>query len=445
MSDPFGEFVGGTPFAISNNTAYRSSKDRWSDSYRLTDEALYTPGGAVASNAAALQHVIEMALATGRGEIILPREEIALETTVSILNPGPDLTEKNAIRIVGQGPDATWIRNTTADQKWISIGNDSIDVTSGIILEGFSAVPSVAMDDAGSVFFERNTKDIAYKSIIVRAVRNGWSFGVGASATNSSNYPVLVDCGGTSAGPSGQAMIRLGSGGGLRISGCGSRWNAEGKHDFIEQDDPNWNWDGLYVYDQFFEKWRKYLTATGKGVVNVDWAGGQMDRADIFFQAEAGPGGSNRGWKIHDNDMLGFPCTFAPNGAPIKNGAIGILTGVGQSTDPRAIENIMVHNNRFDGLSDACVYAANGEVSVMGNTMVNCANWGGGAPLGGSLIRLGQGRANIQGNTAFRPNNPYGNAYRYGVQCDGPAHPRRKVYPDNEWYDYGDRPVTGAP
>jgi hypothetical protein len=440
------DLVGDTPFVVANNTAYqsRSNKDRWSDSYRLTDEPLYA-AGVTATNAAALQHAVASALATNRGEVILPRGEIMLETTVALVNPGPDPTEKNAVRIVGQGPDATWIRNTAANQKWLSIGNDAVGVTIGIVLEGFSAVPSVAMNDNGSVFFERNTKDIAYKSIIVRAVRNGWSFGVGAPAINNSCYPALVDCGGTSAGASGAAMIRLGSGGGLRISGCGSRWNAVGRHNFIEHDDPYWNWDGLYVYGQFLEHWRQYLTATAKGVVNVDWSGGQMDRADIFFHAEAGVGGSNRGWKIHDNDILGFPCTFDTNGAPILNGAIGILTGAGQSSDPRAIENIMVTNNRFDGLSDACIYASNGEITVIGNTMVNCANWGGGAPSGGALIRLGQGRAKIQANTAFRPNNPYGNAYRYAVQCDGPSYPRRKVCGDNDWYDFGDRTVSGTP
>ncbi|NNH67995.1 hypothetical protein [Rhizobium laguerreae] len=412
-----------------------------SGSYRLADDPLFT-GGCLATDAAVFEALFNTVVAAGGGEIILPGGDIVLEQTVFLKNPSPS----PKVRIVGLGAGCTRFLNSAGTQAMFWVGDDTdATYTRYITFEGFSLATTVAQTDNDAGFFLRNTSDITFKDVFADGFRNGWSFGVGAPSTNNSVYSHLHNCGGNSSGPCTVAMIRLGSGGILTIDGGAHRWNASGGHQFLRQDNVSWNWDGLYVYGQFFEHFSKYLVAVGKGLVNVDWAGGQMDRADIFFQAEASAGGSNRGWKIHDNDILGFPCTFDGNGVPIKNGAIGILTGVGQSSDPRAIENIMVTNNRFDGLSDVCIYAANGEILATENTMVNCANWGGGAPCGGALIRLGQGRAKIQGNTGYRPNNPYGESYRVGVRCDGPAHPRRKVDADNDWYDYGDRPVLGTP
>lgn len=429
------------PFQIENNTAYkaRSNKDRWLDSYRLAEHSGFTGGGNIASDAAALSELASIALATGRGELILPRGEV-MAGDVSILNPGNDATEINGLRIVAQGPDATWVRNTHADQAWFEVGQENGGQrTSCITFEGFSCVPAVAMSNAGSVFRERNTYGIKYKSIIMRAVRNGWDFGAGATIADSSKYPSMTDCGGTSAveappaehEPQSAPMIRLGSCSSLRISGSAERWNAVGYQAFITHDDPNWNTDGLYVYGQHLEHWWKTVSSCGKGIVNFEWTGGQTDRCTIFFHADPNVAtGSNRNWNIHDTQILGFPV----------GGAIGVLVTKGNSTSANAVQSIKVKNNEFDGLSDCCIYAPNGEVIVSDNTMINCANWGGGAPSGGGLIRVGYGLAHIHGNIAYRPSGSYGNPYRNGIQFDGAAHPRQKHY-NNEFYDYGNAPV----
>jgi hypothetical protein len=95
------------------------------------------------------------------------------------------------------------------------------------------------------------------------------------------------------------------------------------------------------------------------------------------------------------------------------------------------------------GLHDACVYAATGNVFVEANEMVQCADLGASAPLGGSLIRIGQGRARIQGNWGYRPSGAPGSAYRYGIQWDGATYSQRSAA-NNVWYNFGAAAETGT-
>lgn len=436
-----------TPHQLGNNTLYNamSNNDRWLTSYRLADEIQFT-GGVAATDAAVLQGLFNRAKADGRKEIILPGGNIFMETTSLLTNP--DGT--TPIRVIGQGEDRTKFAPTSASQCMFWIGNDADTVDDAhrhrtwfLTFEDFSLAANipgaVAQDNTGVGFNLRNTSDITFKNVTARSMRNGWSFGVGADNTNNVVNTYMHNCGGFSDGPYSGApslvpMIRLGSGGVLYIDGSVNRWNASGGHDFIGQDNMSYNWDGLYVYSQHFEHFRKYLVATGKGVVNMEWTGGQMDRADIFFQAEPQcTGGSNRNWLIHDTQILGFS----------SGGAIGVMTGKGISTATSAIEDITIDNVTFNGLSDSAVYAPHGEIFVKNCKMTDCAQLGISAPSGGALIRVGQGMAQIANNVGRRSAGYPGYAYRNGIQWDGAAMLTRSAT-GNRFYNYGNAETTGT-
>ncbi|MGR9355867.1 hypothetical protein [Rhizobium leguminosarum] len=410
-------------WAFDNNTLYksRSNKDRWLDSYRLAEELQFTGGGSTATDAAVLQALYNRAKAAGRGELILPRGDIALEAAASIYEDGT-----KPIRIVGQGPNQTRFLNTSASQHFFNIGSAAQSRSKDIVFEGLSLNAAVAQDNSGRGFYLRNTSDITFKDVLVDGLKNGWSLGEGASVTNDVVYTSLDNCGGNSSAASSIPLILLGSGGILQVGGNAYRWNASGGHDFMQQLDTNWNWDGLYVYGQFFEQFRKYLVSNAKGIVNAEWTGGQVDRADIFFQAEA-TSGSNRDWNIHDVKILGFSG---------QGGGIGFLSS-------GTVESIRIAHNTFHGLHDACVYAATGNVFVEANEMVQCTDLGASAPLGGALIRIGQGRARIQGNWGYRPSGAPGSAYRYGIQWDGATYSERSAA-NNVWYNFGASAETGT-
>jgi len=418
--------VDGVPVPLGNNTLYKSmaTKDRWLRSYRLADELQFTGGGALATDAAIIEAMFNRCKAAGRGELILPRGDIKLEQSCALLN-----TTGNMIAVRGQGEGATRFLNSSATQLWFQIGG-AAGRSNDITLEGFTATANVTMTSGGSVFFVRNTTDIVFQDIVCRGVGNGWSLGVGASQTNDVVYTSILNCAGGSGGASTVPMIRLGSGGILQIGGNAHRWNANGSHEFMVQDDNTWNWDGLYVYDQFFEHFTKYLSARGKGVVNAEWTGGQVDRADVFFQAEPLAGGNCRNWNIHDVQILGFPGS---------GGGIGFLSS-------GSIESMRIVNNKFDNLTDAAVYASTGEAIVNGNEFINCANLGVSAPLGGAVVRIGQGFSRVINNTARRPSGSAGAAYRYGIQWDGASTGIRDAGPSgsNSWYGFGAAATTGT-
>ncbi|MBY5750820.1 hypothetical protein [Rhizobium leguminosarum] len=408
-------------FSLDNNTLYkvRSLKDRWLDSYRLAEELQFTGGGATATDAAVLQALFNRAKAAGRGEIILPRGDIALEAAVSIFEDGT-----RPIRIVGQGPNQTRFLNTAASQKFFNIGDAAQARTKDITFEGCQLHAAVVQDSAGRGFNLRNTTDISFKDVLVDGMKNGWALGEGAGASNDAVYTSLVNCGGDSPGVSSSPLIILGSGAVLSISGGAYRWNANGGHIFIHQYDASWNWDGVYVSHQVFEAFDKYLYATGKGIVNADWGGGQIDRHTIGFHAEpAIASGSNRNWMIHHVQILGGP----------TSAGIGVLASVGVSTDSRAIENIRIQDNNFENHTGQAIWLNNGGGIIQGNTFDNCGY--NSVPV----IKVGQpitrGYVKIDNNVGFRHPSSAGAGYTYGIQWDGAAHLQRSES-NNRFYDY---------
>ncbi|NEK15704.1 hypothetical protein [Rhizobium leguminosarum] len=407
-------------FSLDNNTLYkaRSLKDRWLDSYRLAEELQFTGGGATATDAAVLQGLFNRAKAAGRGEIILPRGDIALEGNVFLKNPAAT----NAIRIVGQGPASTRFLNTSAGQVmfWIGDDADGVNKTSGITFEGLGLAAGVAPNDSGSGFFLRNTSRILFKDVFIEGLRNGWSLGVNAANLNNAVYTRLHNCGCNTPGTSGVAMIRLGSGGILNVGGDAYGWNTNGGIVFIEHDNASYNWDGLYITNQFMEDWLKYIYSHGKGIVNMEWTGGQMDRAAIFFQLQpdSGISGDNTNWNIHDTQLLGF--------GVVGKGDYGLFTAHGSGN----INNVCFRDNIVKGLSNRAVFTTSGDsVKVHGNQFVNCGN------SGTSVMQIDQPPANgvvsVTGNDIYLGNNSVGSNYTYGIDWIGSTNVRRKSFGNN--------------
>ncbi|MGO8202836.1 hypothetical protein ACC735_26525 [Rhizobium ruizarguesonis] len=407
-------------FSLDNNTLYkaRSLKDRWLDSYRLAEELQFTGGGATATDAAVLQALFNRAKAAGRGEIILPRGDIALEANVFLKNPAAT----NAIRIVGQGAASTRFLNTSAGQVmfWIGDDADGVNKTSGITFEGLGLAAAVAPNDSGSGFFLRNTSRILFKDVFIEGLRNGWSLGVNAGNLNNAVYTRLHNCGCNTPGTSGVAMIRLGSGGILNVGGDAYGWNAGGGIVFIEHDNASYNWDGLYITNQFMEDWLKYVYSHGKGIVNAEWTGGQMDRAAIFFQLQpdSGISGDNTNWNIHDTQLLGF--------GVVGKGDYGLFTAHGSGN----INNVRFADNIVKGLTNRGVFTTSGDsVKVMGNQFVNCGN------SGTSVMQIDQPPANgvvsVTGNDIYLGNNSVGSNYTYGIDWIGSTNARRKSFGNN--------------
>ncbi|RFB95289.1 hypothetical protein B5K11_10115 [Rhizobium leguminosarum bv. trifolii] len=407
-------------FSLDNSTLYkaRSLKDRWLDSYRLAEELQFTGGGSTATDAAVLQALFNRAKAAGRGEIILPRGDIALEANVFLKNPAAT----NAIRIVGQGPASTRFLNTSAGQVmfWIGDDADGANKTSGITFEGLGLAAGVAPNDSGSGFFLRNTSRILFKDVFIEGLRNGWSLGVNAGNLNNAVYTRLHNCGCNVPGSSGVAMIRLGSGGILNVGGDAYGWNASGGIVFIEHDNASYNWDGLYVTNQFMEDWLKYVYSHGKGIVNAEWTGGQMDRAAIFFQLQpdSGVSGDNVNWNIHDTQLLGF--------GVVGKGDYGLLTAHGTGT----INNVCFRDNIVKGLTNKGVFTTSGDaVKVHGNQFVNCGN------SGTSVLQIDQPPANgvisVTANDIYLGNNAVASNYTYGIDWIGSTNARRKSFGNN--------------
>ncbi|MDI5929598.1 hypothetical protein QBK93_33840 [Rhizobium leguminosarum] len=407
-------------FSLDNSTLYkaRSLKDRWLDSYRLAEELQFTGGGATATDAAVLQALFNRAKAAGRGEIILPRGDIALEALCFLKNPAAT----NAIRIVGQGPASTRFLNTSAGQVmfWIGDDADGVNKTSGITFEGLGLAANVAPNDSGSGFFLRNTSRILFRDVFIEGLRNGWSLGVGAGNLNNAVYTRLHNCGCNTPGTSGVAMIRLGSGGILNVGGDAYGWNAGGGIVFIEHDNASYNWDGLYITNQFMEDWSKYVYSHGKGIVNAEWTGGQMDRAAVFFQLQpdSGISGDNVNWNIHDTQLLGF--------GVVGKGDYGLLTAHGSGT----VNNVCFRDNIVKGLTNKGVFTTSGDgVKVHGNQFVNCGN------SGTSVLQIDQPPANgvvsVTNNDIYLGNNSFASNYTYGIDWIGSTNARRKSFGNN--------------
>jgi hypothetical protein len=422
-------------WAFDNNTLYksRSNKDRWLDSYKLAEELNFS-GATLGTNATVLTALFNRLKASGRSEIHLPAGDIRLEAGASVTLNNPDGT--HPVRIIGQGGDVTRFMCSAADQRAITIGDDALNYTYGLTLEGFGFADTVAQNDNGSRIFVLKTSGLRLADINFGSCRNALSLGVAhTAAPNNVVYTFMEGCGAESmAGNSGSPMIRLGSGAVLRITPGGRRWNGAynpttgaNTHDFIRHDNNAQNWDGLYVYGQFLEAFSKNVYSSGKGIVNLEWTGGQVDRSAIGWHCDSLVAtGSNRNWMIHHTQILGGP-SFAGYGCLFQPGA---------STDSRALENMRVLHNNFENHRFNAVYMVNACGRVEGNTFDNCAYDGG---AGGAIVRVGQpsgarGYANVANNEGFRhPSSPGAGAVN-GILWDGASSARRSSG-NNVWLD----------
>ncbi|UVD57248.1 hypothetical protein NE852_03280 [Rhizobium sp. Pop5] len=153
------------------------------------------------------------------------------------------------------------------------------------------------------------------------------------------------------------------------------------------------------------------------------------------------------------------------NWGHIAGAGNGIITDIPLAANPGTVANTIVNfdgilqmkstyvlvdilgvtNIRFifNGLSDCAIYAPNGELFANDNLINSCAMLGGAAPLGGSLIRIGQGMCHLIGNIGRRALNSPGIAYVTGIQWDGATLATRKAA-DNDFFSYSGAAETGT-
>lgn len=416
-------------FALDDGTLYkaRSLVERFfARGYALADEKNYTSGGVVATNAAVLQALYNRIQTAGKpARILLPAEVIKLETQVNLVGSVP-------VQFIGQGDGVTVFENTSAGQVFFSVGDLALALTKNIVFKDLSTRAAVAMNSSGSMFRHLNTSDIYYRRVTFLGAACALDLASTITGVdNSAVYTFLEGCGGTSgfsaASPSPAAFIHLGSSGILHITGGGNRWNGNGGHNFIEHDNPSRNHDGIYIIGQFFENWLRYIYSHGKGIVNLEWTGGQMDRAAFFFHAQPDGVivGTNNNWLIHDTQFLGFGALDA---AGNDAGGIGVFLAPGASGGQ--CFDVQVSNNKFKGLRKQALFAAVGScVKFIGNQIVNCGNSGTDCA---HIESVGSGGfISISNNDIYLGPSPYGSNYTYGLNFTTSTTPTTRFNENN--------------
>ncbi|MCM2399428.1 hypothetical protein NBH19_25410 [Rhizobium sp. S95] len=414
-------------WAFDNNTLYksRSNKDRWLDSVIVADLLDYDPSGITANGHTVLQSAINIALAAGKSEVILPRGILRFAASASIVNP---ISGGKAIKIRGQGDDVSLLQSDTANINILEIGPRGSTLTGSsqtgkVCIDGVGFVLGVA-STAGSAIDIRNTNEFIMQDCDLGGFPSCLGIGLGASDVNDTINVFLINTGGQSHA-SGNAAIRLGSGGVLHISG-GRRWNGNSVSPFIKHSDTNYNWDGLYCIGTIGEGWTGYIVSSGKGVVNAEWTGGQVDRAGVAFEASAATGGSDRNWNIQTQILQG------PSGSPAQFGCV-FGSGGGNS------EGHKVRNCHFQGLSNNAVYVVNGAAVIANNMIQSCGH------SGAALIRMASGTGGcITGNYSYKgdADGSYGSATN-GILFEGPANGWR-VQTGNKFLGISGAEISGT-
>lgn len=425
----------------------RSNKDRWSDTIDVM-ECGADPTGATANFHTVLFNAVEEAKARNCSEIRLPPGLLKFgdETHPCVLVN----TAGKPIRTIGRGR-ATQVTKAAPTGTWIQIDDLSGVTTKGFVFEEFNPiVTDPGGMTAGEVFLLGKTVDIKFRHVPCTNVCTGWTLGVshGSLAADrfACNYIDLIDCASTQ-NSAGKAMINIVTGGILNIKG-GERWNCGGADNcfFIQGVNPSnfGSWDGLYVYDQFFEAFRKYLTSTGAGISNVIWTGGQCDRADIGFESS---GDNDKAWDVSNVQMnnslnpglnppettLKYPFWLNTKGdytiRDVKiagyTGYLNVIPGASAAVSPRvAISGVTFHG------SGKNVYTPNGV--------------GGYNPpaSGVELIRFGGAGDDIQGCRYIVASGIQ--AAKFGVQWMGTGGLGHRGESNNRWTGLTSTNTNGA-
>jgi len=394
-------------------TIARSNKERWSNSIYAMDYGA-VPTGGTANFHDVLTKCIGEAIARGRAEIRLPGGKLTLGGTVfinSVMAGSPPTAVDMNLRIIGCG-DGTAIQKNSGTGTWFHLGN--LNRTNGVTFEEFEITggTTTAMT-SGEVFYLNDTTGTNFIHITAKGISRfflgGWNNGIISGhpdhVKKPASYTTMMDCSFTP-NAAGVSLIHLVSGGVLAIRG-GSRHNGGGYAGlaFIEHSNDFTNWDGLYVYDQTFEEFPRYLYSHGAttGVVNMIWTGGQADRARVktmvgdppvavysgsaAFYAGAPHAGNS--WDINNVQLL--------NG---QKADVNDVRGMEYPINWQSSGDLVFRPSRVQGYS-AYVWIGAGAAQVSGITFEGAGQGTGGlTPVGQPLIRIGTGcsRAIIQGN-----------------------------------------------
>lgn len=233
-----------------------------------------------------------------------------------------------------------------------------------------------------------------------------------AASGNSAGYGHL-DIWGSSAQPG--PFIDLGSFGTVILHATCGRFNGTAGTSgyFIRHARTDKNGDGLYVYAPFTEGFAGALSSTGKGIVNVQFLGGNFDRATTaFFNSVGISGAQNDRWEIANTHLLGR-----------GNDCHGLLWDQSLSENLNRVKfagnevNRCINNAVLTGATAECY------VSLLDNDFISCAD-------GVALLGI-EGGALIGHNSAFVESGF--NPWTYDVNWIGGTLPRRK-YPDTNLF-----------
>lgn len=400
-------------YQIQNNAAYkaRSNKDRWSDSVRISELFDYDPTGDAPNGHTVFQTAFNEAVARGRSEVIAPAKFLRCGGSALITNPPPSSGLPKAVHIRGQGADVSTLMLNVADENLLNVGQASGAKSNSITFEGIGFVPN-APSTLGAALNMRNITGTKFINCDFGGFPNLVNAGLGASAPNDVENTYFINCN-FDGHIGGRAALHLGSVGILHIlggkaNGVVDRPNDEDGGPFILHEDPTHNGDGVYIIGMVGEGFSHYIRSIGKGLVNVEASGGQFDRADIAFQAQASAGGSDRNWNIKTQILEG----------PYNSGArIGVLLGGGGGQS----EGHTVAGCSFQGLSQYAVRVLTGSANVNGNTAISCGH-GVGAPSRTTLFRWGPNTVGVCGNNfGKRAPSDARPAFLYGTEFEGPV------------------------
>lgn len=218
-------------------------------------------------------------------------------------------------------------------------------------------------------------------------------------------------------GSSGQTgpFIELGSFGTFILHATCGRFNGTAGTSgyLIKHSRTDKNGDGLYVYAPFTEGFAGGLSSIGKGIVNVQWLGGNLDRAVVaFFHSVGISGAQNDRWTIANTNLLGR-----------GNDCHGLLWDQSLSADLNRVKFIGNEVNRC--LNNAVLTGDTAEcyASILDNDFISCAD-------GVALLGIAGGTL-ISNNSAFVESGF--NPWTFDVNWLSGTLPRRKYPTTNQF------------
>jgi hypothetical protein len=425
--------IEGLAFGTDSPLTPRTLRGRFSETFNVLDYDTGT-GFDVALNAA-----ITAALAAGGWTtVLIPAGSYTMDATVTLLNPdtAPDVDSLSHVTIQGAGSSATFITGPDGVKDYFVLGTPGSGLkTRHFRLQGFTL--SAGTGHTGAAFWARVAQDIEFIDVHCEGVRCAWSLGTKsdpADATVVVEDVFQINLTGCTASVTTTA-IELGSAGRVHIGGGSlKRWEGNQTAKFAATIDAAQAVDGFVCDGQQLQNFTHYVdTIGGGGILNLYFRSRRINRAAVFFRAQATPGfpQSNRNWAIEG--------TFFQ--APIVGNSTGIVWDASVNVDDQA-ESLKVSGCDLYRLKNAAISVPKGDAIISGCMFRSCG-WDATSAVieVGSLsyVEIAGCQSKKGAVDAGLPNPPY--IVRYAASTLQRNDPVRKNY----LRDFAVAPVIGLP